>query len=805
MSTPSGAAFTITGDAYANRGYDALTSEVLTLQLENLPAPDIKSVLWQIAVKSKGSPDPVLSNDGVPATPVGTVTLTMPATGIHLYQVECITNGGEIVVNPATGKPDPGINRKSRMVAIRSANGQRKVIYSETTQYDPTDGWATAFNDVVEALDSITAGLITFGNVKTALGAANTNVDMNGFTFENVANGVAVDDVAALGQVPTNGAGITASGAVPSVWSVAAGAPSVTVLTDAGVASAGAAATFVRTDAQLVALTAAPVDIGTANAIGISTAFARAAHVHKLPFSAVQTALGLATGDVSFNTHKLTGVSAGSSALDAVNYAQLSALASGLDLKVEVRGASLGNQSLSGPLTEDGIVYQTDDRYLAKNQTNPAENGIYDVDVAGAWSRSADADTDAEVTPGMFVLATNEGTTNGNTGWALLTPGPITVGVTALTFTQIFGPGTPVAGTGMTQSGTTLNVIANADGSIVVNPNDIQVGILATDAQHGSRGGGGLHANAVPSGAAGFMTGAFSQMLTDATSTATASKLVMWDASKHLRAAKFNGEGTVSTAGVLNTVKNVVQVAANNNAGSADLSLVSTNSTDKAIFGDVTNGASADLIAKSAGFVRSMVGSFVGIHTTADGTSFGIAPSFGGGSGVVAIANRTTAPSTAPVDCVLVYNEVGALTAYSSKQVRTTLSPESSGAATEIRIPRLFAQTHTNNATITAALLTIVLPNASSFSMNIEVTAQVTGTDTRAHYERRIRGGRGGAGIPVIDDTLTIGTDFDAITLAAVPTIAGDGSTAITIKFTGKAATEIDVWIFVDKAVVYAA
>lgn len=68
------------------------------------------------------------------------------------------------------------------------------------------------------------------------------------------------------------------------------------------------------------------------------------------------------------------------------------------------------------------------------------------------------------------------------------------------------------AGTGLTGGGDlsadrTFNVVANADGSIVANANDIQVGVLASDAQHGVRGGGTQHANAVASGAAGFMTG----------------------------------------------------------------------------------------------------------------------------------------------------------------------------------------------------------------------------------------------------------------------------------------------------------
>lgn len=53
-----------------------------------------------------------------------------------------------------------------------------------------------------------------------------------------------------------------------------------------------------------------------------------------------------------------------------------------------------------------------------------------------------------------------------------------------------------------------MNVVANADGSIVVNANDVQVGVLATDAQHGTRGGGTLHATAVAGVSAGFISAA---------------------------------------------------------------------------------------------------------------------------------------------------------------------------------------------------------------------------------------------------------------------------------------------------------
>src|SRR5688500_6711422 len=68
-----------------------------------------------------------------------------------------------------------------------------------------------------------------------------------------------------------------------------------------------------------------------------------------------------------------------------------------------------------------------------------------------------------------------------------------------------------IAGAGLTGGGDlsanrTLNISAHADGSIVVNADDIQVGVLATDAQHGNRGNGDLHGIAEAGVAHGFMS-----------------------------------------------------------------------------------------------------------------------------------------------------------------------------------------------------------------------------------------------------------------------------------------------------------
>lgn len=71
----------------------------------------------------------------------------------------------------------------------------------------------------------------------------------------------------------------------------------------------------------------------------------------------------------------------------------------------------------------------------------------------------------------------------------------------------LLNAGAGLIGGGDLSANRTFNVQANADGSIVVNANDIQVGVLATDAQHGNRGGGGLHALATTA-QAGFMSSA---------------------------------------------------------------------------------------------------------------------------------------------------------------------------------------------------------------------------------------------------------------------------------------------------------
>jgi phage-related tail fiber protein len=115
------------------------------------------------------------------------------------------------------------------------------------------------------------------------------------------------------------------------------------------------------------------------------------------------------------------------------------------DFKHSVLAATTANIALTGLQTVDGVALTAGARVLVKNQTAARDNGLYLVVAGGAWTRCADADTSAKVTPGMLVLV-ERGTVNGDSAWQLVTDAPITLGVTALAYEMAFGRSGVAAG-----------------------------------------------------------------------------------------------------------------------------------------------------------------------------------------------------------------------------------------------------------------------------------------------------------------------------------------------------------------------
>lgn len=153
-------------------------------------------------------------------------------------------------------------------------------------------------------------------------------------------------------------------------------------------------------------------------------------------------------------TGRLTLSADPTSALHPVTLQYLQGILEGRDPKENVRAATTANITLSGLLTVDGVALAAGDRVLVKNQTTANQNGLYAV-AAGAWTRTLDANT-AQKISGMYVYV-SEGATQAETGWSLYTDVAITLGTTALTFGQTYGPGSVQAGDGLTR---TLNALS---------------------------------------------------------------------------------------------------------------------------------------------------------------------------------------------------------------------------------------------------------------------------------------------------------------------------------------------------------
>lgn len=183
------------------------------------------------------------------------------------------------------------------------------------------------------------------------------------------------------------------------------------------------------------------------------------------------------TGTWSFNNPITVGTPTAASHATTKSY--VDALASGVNPQAAVRVATTGNITLGGLQTVDGISLIAGDRILVKDQATAALNGVYVV-AAGAWTRATDFDgaPTNEVVTGDLVFV-SEGSANANASFVLITEGTITVGTTGMVFSVFARAGDIIAGTGLTRTGQSIDVIGTA-GRIIANADSIDLATAGT-------------------------------------------------------------------------------------------------------------------------------------------------------------------------------------------------------------------------------------------------------------------------------------------------------------------------------------
>lgn len=232
--------------------------------------------------------------------------------------------------------------------------------------------------------------------------------------------------------------------------------------------------------------------------------------------NATLTDVGAPTADFSMSSHKLTNVTDPTSAQDAATKNYVDATAQGLQIKptatvvaeVALPAGSYSNGTAgvgatftvtaTGTTTVDGHVLAANDLVLLTAQASPFQNGLYVVTTPGAGgistvlTRHVDMDQAAEF-PGAFVPVSNVGTNNGNSLWLANPSGAVTVGTTAIPFTQLNGATDLLAGAGIAISGNTVSI----ENSGVLT---VAHGGTAQSTAAGARGTSGIGAQTAPSG-----------------------------------------------------------------------------------------------------------------------------------------------------------------------------------------------------------------------------------------------------------------------------------------------------------------
>src|SRR5262252_7459643 len=252
---------------------------------------------------------------------------------------------------------------------------------------------------------------------------SNTLFWYNGSSWVSAAGGAATDATTSSKGIVQLAGDLAGTAASPQI---AAG-----VIVDADVNSGAAIA-----ESKLNLATDAAVGTGSRRTLGLGAQQA-------MPGNERLDQITAPTASVGLNNQKIVSLLDPTAAQDAATKNYVDNSVQGLDAKASVHAATAGSNiaTLAGgaPNTLDGVTLALNDRILVKDQTAPAQNGIYTVTTLGTgangtWSRATDMDAWTEV-PSSYVWVEN-GTVNTDTGWVCTADVGGTLGTTAITWVK---------------------------------------------------------------------------------------------------------------------------------------------------------------------------------------------------------------------------------------------------------------------------------------------------------------------------------------------------------------------------------
>lgn len=175
---------------------------------------------------------------------------------------------------------------------------------------------------------------------------------------------------------------------------------------------------------------------------------------------------------------KVVNLADGTADTDATNVGQLNSAIRGLDWKQEVIAASTTNVTLATPgASLDGVTLSNPMRILLKDQTAPAENGIYVWTGASTLlTRALDADTWAEVSGATTTV--QQGTVNADRVYRVTADDGGTLNTTSITLVQVGSATSYVGGDGLTLTGSTFDVGAGTGISVSASAVSVDTAVV---------------------------------------------------------------------------------------------------------------------------------------------------------------------------------------------------------------------------------------------------------------------------------------------------------------------------------------